>query len=285
MAMISYAQNGEDVLLDRVFRGQACGFYVDVGAADPVIDSVTKHFYDRGWHGINVEPFPRSYDALRASRPRDVNLNVGLSDHEGTLTLYEVPQNPELCTFVPRVGERYRQQGLVGAQRPVPVTTLARVCAEHVRGTIDFLKVDAEGHEKAVLEGADWRRWRPRVVLVEISDWETWEPFLLAQDYLFGLFDGINRFYVRAEDRALLPAIQRPVNCTDEFERHSVWLLQQHIAFLERRLAELEGRPAAGPAPEEFGALALAFARRLKRLSARFPRAASAFRRIVRRAG
>src|ERR1041384_3211716 len=71
--LVSYAQNFEDVLLHRIFGNLARGFYVDIGASDPMIGSVTKIFYDRGWSGINIEPsstFPR----LAAARPRDVNL-------------------------------------------------------------------------------------------------------------------------------------------------------------------------------------------------------------------
>ena len=56
MSFISYAQNFEDVMLRRVFAELDTGFYIDVGANDPSADSVTKAFYDAGWHGINIEP-------------------------------------------------------------------------------------------------------------------------------------------------------------------------------------------------------------------------------------
>ena len=45
--MISFAQNGEDVLIDRVFPDPK-GYYIDVGACHPVRDSVTHYFYSRG---------------------------------------------------------------------------------------------------------------------------------------------------------------------------------------------------------------------------------------------
>ena len=48
---------------------RAPGFYVDVGAHDPVQDSVTKLFYDRGWRGVNVEPQLAQHAALCAQRP------------------------------------------------------------------------------------------------------------------------------------------------------------------------------------------------------------------------
>lgn len=56
----SYAQHGEDVVLNRAFKHQQNGFYVDVGAAGPVQHSVTKLFYDRGWRGITSSRYPSS---------------------------------------------------------------------------------------------------------------------------------------------------------------------------------------------------------------------------------
>ena len=103
--------------------------------------------------------------------------------------------------------------------------TLARVCEQHSGQTIDFLKIDVESYEREVLEGADWSRYRPRVVLVEatrpdtnVSNYEHWEPLLLSADYLFACFDGLNRYYVRAEDRQLLPLLGVPANVFDQYE-------------------------------------------------------------------
>ena len=66
--MISFAQNFEDVILARVFQGRSAGFYVDIGAGDPVTLSVTKWFYDQGWSGINVEPNKTLFDRLSKAR-------------------------------------------------------------------------------------------------------------------------------------------------------------------------------------------------------------------------
>ncbi len=89
MRMISYAGNREDVLLHRLFGAQQTGYYVDVGAGDPEDHSVTKHFYDSGWSGLNVEPSERLFRRLVADRPRDVNVNAAVSDEPGTVTFYE----------------------------------------------------------------------------------------------------------------------------------------------------------------------------------------------------
>ena len=225
VTMTSYAQNHEDVLLDRLFPRGHKGFYIDVGANDPVRDSVTKHFYDLGWHGINVEPATHPFQHLCAARERDLNLNVGVSNVYGELTFFEFP--PELSgasTFSAEQAARHRDAGLPSVERKVPTVTLAGICEEHAVGTVDFLSIDVEGHERQVVEGADWRRWRPRVVLVEATEPATtvpthggWEQILLDADYLFAAFDGLNRYYVRAEDADLLPILAVPVNVTDGY--------------------------------------------------------------------
>ena len=235
MIMTSYAQNREDVLLDRLFPRGLKGFYIDVGANDPVVSSVTKHFYDLGWRGINVEPASRPFAKLVDARTRDVNLNVGLSDHEDELTFHEFPPGLSgLSTFSADQASWHREQGHASEERSVPVTTLARICAEHVDGEIDFLTIDVEGHEREVLEGGDWSRWRPRVVVVEATrpftttpTHEEWEHILTANRYAFATFDGLNRYYVREEDSRLAGGLATPVNFTDQYQ------IYEHVKAVE----------------------------------------------------
>ena len=87
--MISYAQNFEDVVLDRVFHQVERGRYIDVGGYDPVIDSVTKHFYDKGWSGVNIEPVARFHRKFVEQRTRDTNLNVAVGTAVGSVTFHE----------------------------------------------------------------------------------------------------------------------------------------------------------------------------------------------------
>jgi FkbM family methyltransferase len=276
MPMISYAQNREDVLLRRFFSDREDGFYIDVGANDPVQHSVTKHFYDRGWRGINIEPDKVAYTRLCSQRQRDVNLNVGLSSSDTTLEFLECPSNPELSTFSPEMADIWRKQGVGFAKRTVPVVTLARVCEDHVDRPIDFLKIDAEAHEREVIEGGDWGRWRPRVILIEETQPDQWEPLLLAADYLFAAFDGLNRYYVRAEDRRLLSLFNAPVCHYDDYIPYDH---QQRIDELNARIAVINAHLVHC---KDLGPNSLRIAAGLHRMSARYPRLASAVKHITR---
>jgi FkbM family methyltransferase len=246
MPFTSYAQNGEDVLLRRVFSLDQPGFYIDVGAAHPVYDSVSKAFSLHGWSGINIEPLSDLHKMLCEDRPRDINLQIGLSDRQGRLPFFEVPSCNGWSTLSAEVAANLAVTGVDVVERSIPVQTLADVCAEHVRQPIDFLKVDVEEHEAQVIAGADWHRWRPRVVVVEATrqnsptpNHQTWEPRLLAADYLFAFFDGLNRYYVRSEDRAWLPKLAVPANVFDDYVciRHV-----QQVEALNSHLTELRGQ-------------------------------------------
>lgn len=250
MAFLSYAQNAEDVVLARAFAGLAEGFYVDVGAGHPLYDSVTKHFYDLGWRGVNIEPLPEECALLREQRPHDVTLEVALSDRAGELPIFVgPPENRGSTTLDGELAERYRRTGERFVESTVGVTTLGAVLEEHVGHAIDFLKLDVEGHEAKVLAGVDLGVWRPRLLVVEATrpnsaepSEQEWEPSLLACGYHFALFDGINRFYVRDEDRELLTRLSAPANVLDQFVpyrfQHEIDGLREHLERTQAALAD-----------------------------------------------
>ena len=254
--MRSYSQQAEDVRLARVFRGKADGFYIDVGAAHPVHDSVTKHFYDAGWTGIDIEPSAAAAELMRQDRPRNLVLELACSDADGDATLYD-SDVMGWATLDADMAAHVRSVRTAGAKpRRVPVRTLASLCAEHVTRPIDFLKVDVEGHEAAVLRGADFTRWRPAVVVVEATKPHTtepthdeWEGILTRAGYVFAAFDGINRFYVPADRDDLRAALEPPVTVLDGWETHrqiaadeAAQRLQASVERLESELEAERGR-------------------------------------------
>jgi FkbM family methyltransferase len=223
MTFISYAQNFEDVMLWRALKHVENGFYIDVGANDPTLFSVTRAFYDRGWRGINVEPVSQFFDRLHSERPRDINLQMGAGAVEGSFPFFDIPDSG-LATSDPKVAEIHRKDGWDVREIEVPVLPLAEICSRHVAGDIHFLKIDVEGAERNVLLGMDFQKWRPWVVVVEATvpmsqrtAHETWEPLLEEGGYEFVYFDGLNRYYVAAEHAQLKSAFSIPPNVFDGF--------------------------------------------------------------------
>jgi FkbM family methyltransferase len=247
---ISYAQNSEDVVLWRALGEYGPGFYIDVGAADPVAESVTKAFYDAGWRGINLEPMPGAYQLLRDDRERDVNLRLAAESGPREAEYFSIDGGNGLSSGVPDLAQRYREQGSQVEAVSVDVTTLATICHQFVQTEIHFLKIDVEGMEAEVLAGADFKSYRPWVVLVEATEPNrpipahgAWEPSLFDAGYEFTLFDGLNRFYVAAEKAQLLGhRLNAPANVLDNFVRavdlERIEGLTTRIAATEQQLQE-----------------------------------------------
>lgn len=262
MPIVSYAQNREDVVLARAFGDQASGTYLDVGAAHPSSHSVTRHFYERGWRGVNVEPHPVFHALLEAERPDDVNLRVAVADHAGTTTFFLGPDvHPGGSTTSPAVAEELVAKGLAVEPVEVELVTLAQVVADHLDGrVVDFLKVDVEGAEEAALRGAALDRWRPRVIVVEAThpnssrpSHELWEHLVLAAGYRLCLFDGLNRFYARDDEPELARLLAAPANVFDAYVPVEQVEAERRAERAERRVGELEAalatRAGAPPPP------------------------------------
>jgi FkbM family methyltransferase len=210
-AAISYAQQYEDLHLDRCFGEQPTGFYIDVGAGHPIHSNVSFLFYLRGWSGITVEPNPWLAQLSAAVRPRDRRIDSLIGAAPGQAIYHLVEEFHGLSTTV--------ESNAVAAQKqfnkpvksfPVPVTTLKSICRAHAPPQIDFIKIDVEGAEQAVLEGNDWARCRPKVIVAEAvapitlePAWENWEPTLRANGYRFAFFDGLNRYYTDEDQPAV----------------------------------------------------------------------------------
>lgn len=219
--MISYAQAKEDILLWRCLAGRVShdvGFYIDVGANDPEIDSVTKVFYEHGWRGINIDASPDWYARLCEGRPRDVNIQAVVTEKPGPMQFHDIVGH-QLGTVVEHFADRHAAGGAIKKTRVVEGVTLANICERHAPAEIHFLKIDVEGHEGAVLRGMDFHRFRPWLLVIEATEPNTdiptfaeWDGLVLGRGYKFAYTDVLNRYYVAEEHPELLPHLALPAD-------------------------------------------------------------------------
>jgi FkbM family methyltransferase len=219
---VSYAQNFEDVMLRRALNKVARGFYIDVGAQDPIVDSVSMGFYEEGWRGVHVEPVAIYAARLRAQRPDELVVQAALGAQRGTLRFFDVVETG-LSTADPNIAARHRESGRTVREIEVPCLTLAELMAPYVDTDVHWLKIDVEGYETAVLQG--WTSAvRPWIVVVEstapltqAASHREWEELVLAHGYAFAYFDGLNRFYIRVDHEELRPAFAHGPSVFDRF--------------------------------------------------------------------
>jgi FkbM family methyltransferase len=242
---ISYAQNFEDVMLWRALGHIKDGFFVDVGANDPVADSVTKAFSCRGWKGINIEPVCHWYGKLVDDRPEDINLQVAASSSNGFIEFFEVVGSG-LSTPKANIAQQHARDGLEVLSQTVPSLRLADVFDQYKISTIHFLKIDVEGGEEEVLQGINFQKNRPWIILIEATEpnstmpsFQKWEHYLLENGYTQIYFDGFNRFYLSEDHSDLRPAFDAPPNVLDNFIQYPHWLAQQELEHCQMSLVKI----------------------------------------------
>lgn len=259
---VSFAQNREDVVLNRVFKDIDHGRYLDVGANDPTIDSISRPFYDRGWRGLAVEPVPGLAAAFRRERPEDVVAEVAVTDAEvEDIELFSIP-GTGLSSLHADITHSHAQtgRGTVDTIR-VKARTLTSLLDElgwHDE-PIHFMNLDVEGAEPEALRSLDLTRYRPWVLVIESlapdsaeAVWDAWEPRLLESGYLFGLFDGLSRFYIAQEHADLLPTLQPPANVFDNYIIRAHADAQETVTQLQTQVAELVAQFDGGESEREF---------------------------------
>jgi FkbM family methyltransferase len=226
---LSYAQHLEDYHLSVAFAGRRAGFYIDVGGGHPVADNVSCWFYLQGWRGLVVEPQADLAALYAHVRPRDIVFAglVGAQSGEADFHLVE-----RLHGFSTMHADVAAASGVAYGTKRLPIATLTDLARRHAIPKVDFLKIDVEGAEAEVLRGIDWSVLRPRIILLEAvapgsmaPSHAEWEPLLLAQDYEFVLFEGLNRFYIAREEHELMARFPR---------EKAEWLVAPHLGHTNR---------------------------------------------------
>lgn len=247
MSMISYAQNFEDVILWRALKDVKNGFYIDVGANDPIIDSVTKWFSEQGWSGINVEPDGKYADLLQVDRPNDINLNIVVGEKNDKVIFFET-KTRGWSTNNEFLAKEYARKNEIFLTKEIQCHTLQYVCDKYVKDKeINFLKIDVEGSEKSVLQGADFIKYRPWILVIEATKPNSpelsieWEDFVIESGYRFIYFDGLNRFYLSKEKYGELRGyFQLPPNPFDDYVLYGVVKRAADNANLNLKIKEID---------------------------------------------
>ena len=210
-------------MLWRALSTVESGYYIDIGAQDPVNDSVSLYFYERGWRGLHVEPVPHYAELLRQSRPEDIVLQAAVGGDAATLRFFEFPDTG-ISTAIPTIADQHKERGFAVNEIVVPCISLQSVFDAVGGREVHWLKIDVEGFEKSVLSSWGDSLCRPWIVVVEstmpltrIEVHEQWEYLLAELGYKPVYFDGLNRFYVSGAHPQLAKHFAAPPNVFDDF--------------------------------------------------------------------
>lgn len=193
-AKISYAQQGEDLILRRILTRKLKlpvdkgGVYVDVGAYHPTNASITKFLYDLGWVGVIVD---MSQDCIREfakSRPRDKAFHTAVGSENATITGYFNEREPHINTISLEHKESMERYGVDYQEQTVHVRKLDDILEDAAISEIDFLNIDVEGHEIEVLKGFSIDKYNPKCIAIELHCKNIEDIFEMEEYKLLSLY-------------------------------------------------------------------------------------------------
>jgi FkbM family methyltransferase len=192
----SYAQWGEDLVVWEWLLGRRReGVFLEAGANHPTKLSQTFLLEQQGWHGILVEPVPACCALLRAQRPRSqvFQMAIGAPAQRGVLR-FRIPGGVTALTEVLAPGDHAKPEDEVFEAE---VRTLNDILELANVDRVDYLVLDTEGMELAAMNGFDFARYRPQVVLIEDRhDNLAKHRYLRTQGYRLVRRFGSNNCYV-----------------------------------------------------------------------------------------
>jgi len=189
---VSVAQYGEDLIVWEYFKRKRDGFFVEVGANDPVDLSQTYMLEQQGWKGLLIEPIPSCCAKLAEARPNSIVCEMAATAPEKAGTAMLNIAEADAWSYLEGVSDR----DMASKRIEVKTDTLDHVLDEHQAPRIDLLSIDVEGAEIDVLRGLDLKKRKPALVLIEdhLNDLSIYR-YMRGQGYFLGRRTGCNNWW------------------------------------------------------------------------------------------
>ena len=170
----TYSQFQEDLYIKKFFKNKSDGFYIDVGCFHPLMYSNTALLYNTGWSGINIDLNQTSIDLFNIARKRDKNICSALSNkHERSDFYFDhflSPVNTLSKEFSETSYKKITKKKY--KKKSIQKLTFEQLVKKYDLKipNIDFLNIDAEAHDFEVLEGFNLKKYKPKLICVELYD-------------------------------------------------------------------------------------------------------------------
>lgn len=203
-----YSQDGQDkYVVEHLFNNKQGGIFVDIGAHDGITYSNTYYLEkELGWTGICIEPQDETFKKLERNR-KCLCLHGCISDTTGTKQFLKVNGPSEMLSglldfYDSRHYERVQKEVARndGSLEIIPVQTfqLNDICSKHGITHIDFLSIDTEGSEDAIIQSINFDKIIIAVIAVENNfHSENIRSYLLSKGYKFDRQVSADDIYIK----------------------------------------------------------------------------------------
>lgn len=190
-----FSEFAEDVLVFRYLQKFKKGIYIDVGCYHPYKGSLTFKLFRRGWRGFNFDLSKVSIDLFRISRPKDFNMCCAISDKDKKIKFFENSKINQQNTILTK-GKESKKIKEINSYK------LNTILKKYKIIKFDYLNIDVEGAEFQVLKGLDLRKYKPKLITLEINNFldalnnkKKINKYLFENNYFLFNRVGVTNFY------------------------------------------------------------------------------------------
>lgn len=166
------SQFGEDKYLFSLFKKDYIGKYLDVGCFHPTKHNNTLIFYKNGWSGLNIDLNPLTIELFNFMRPKEINVNIGVSSEEGEKTLFFLDETNTQNTLSKnqliflKNHHNIKDEEII--KKKIKTKKLDNILDEYNFHDIDFMNLDIEGHELEVIKTINFKKTKVKYMCVEM---------------------------------------------------------------------------------------------------------------------
>jgi FkbM family methyltransferase len=169
----------------------------DVGANEGQTATELREFFPAA-KIYCFEPYEAAFRALQQKVGGDANISlerIAFGDRKGEATLYENAEsvtNSLLANAAEAQSSQPASFAVPTGQSTVPITTLDEFCSERSIAHLDFLKVDSQGYDLRILQGARQHLAGQRIFFIVVE--MLFVPLYDGQAYFHETYDFLTGF-------------------------------------------------------------------------------------------
>jgi len=160
-----FSQFAEDISIERLFPKRHKGIFIDVGCFHPIKYNNTWKLYKSGWRGINVDIDPIKIDAFKMVRAKDFNVACAVSSKSGFVEYFSNGFY-SLTTTLSEDFSKHRHNYTTKSSKCETLDSIIQR-SPYSNKQIDFISIDAEGHDLEILKSLNLNKYNPSVIAIE----------------------------------------------------------------------------------------------------------------------
>ena len=192
------SQAGQDKIIKKIFfDGKKNGFFIEIGAYDGISGSNCYHF-ERflNWDGIAIEPSIIQFEKLKKNRKCKL-LNDAISEEVNEVEFMEVTEG---LTQMSGINNNFFERNIniitknsASKTKSFKIKTITFDQVISKNSEIDYLSIDIEGGEMALLNSINFNDYEIKVISVEnnIPEIQNFKNFFDDKNFIY--FDRVGQ--------------------------------------------------------------------------------------------